>query len=91
MHLGTPAGPGRIGTPYHSPSAEGHIVHTVVGHCLEHRPAPNAPVASRPATSAAVAHTITVSWARSPPYHRPSLGPRRGADQLRGVRIRGLH
>ena len=29
MHLGTPAGPGRIGTPYHSPSAEGHTVHTV--------------------------------------------------------------
>ena len=31
LHLGTPAGSGCIGTPYHSPSAEGHTIHTLVG------------------------------------------------------------
>ena len=40
LHLGTPAGSGRIGTPYHSPSAEGHTTHTVVGRS----PAPTIPV-----------------------------------------------
>ena len=33
----------------------------------------------------------TLVAVRFPPCHRPSFGTRRGADQLRGVRLGGLH
>ena len=50
----------RIGPPYHSPSAEGHTIHTVVGR----GPAPTIPItAPRLAISAVVAHTTIVSHA----------------------------